>query len=147
VEDFIKSRILRITGKDQFDVSLFARSIRRMAYRLRVGATGFPSNADALKQSAIFKKWWYYTIELLPGITTTGIYPEDFPLLPRVLLRNCELAGLDCLDLGSMEGLIPALMRKQGARKVLATDASFHCYEKMAASSVRLSASRRSAGT
>jgi hypothetical protein len=29
---------------------------------------------------------------------------------------------MDCLDLGSMEGLIPVLMKRQGARSVLATD-------------------------
>jgi SAM-dependent methyltransferase len=50
-----------------------------------------------------------------------------------MLLRNCDLKGADCLDVGSMEGLIPALMCRQGARGVLATDFNFHCYNKMTA--------------
>ena len=32
-----------------------------------------------------------------------------------------------------MEGLIPTLMCRQGAKRVIASDATFHCYEKMAA--------------
>lgn len=50
-----------------------------------------------------------------------------------MMLRKIDLKGATCLDLGSMEGLIPVLMCRQGAKSVLATDAIDHCAEKMAA--------------
>jgi 2-polyprenyl-3-methyl-5-hydroxy-6-metoxy-1,4-benzoquinol methylase len=76
---------------------------------------------DALCELA--NEWWYYSVELLPGLVARGIdYEHDIPLLPRMLMRSCALSGMDCLDLGSMEGLIPVLMTRQGARSVLATD-------------------------
>jgi len=84
-------------------------------------------------QLKLYTAFWYYDIELLPGVTTRGQYPATTPLLPRMFLRNCDLTGADCLDIGSMEGLIPVLMSRQGARRVLATDFNFHCYTKMAA--------------
>lgn len=79
------------------------------------------------------KLWWYYSIELSPGCIAKGIYPDDLPMLPRIMLRKCQFAGLDCLDVGSMEGLIPTLMKRQGARGVTAVDFNQHCAEKMAA--------------
>ncbi len=93
----------------------------------------FPTMADELRNSELYKSWWYYTVELLPGVITKGIYPSDLPMLPRIMLRNCELPGMECLDLGSMEGLVPALMCRKGAKRVIATDATNHCAEKMAA--------------
>lgn len=54
-------------------------------------------------------------------------------MLPRLMLRECDLSGASCLDMGSMEGLMPVLMRRGGAASVLATDAVDHCVEKMAA--------------
>jgi predicted nicotinamide N-methyase len=69
----------------------------------------------------------------MPGLITRGQYRDSFPLLPRILLRNCDLRGTTCLDLGSMEGLMAILMCRQGAKAVLATDAIDHCGEKMAA--------------
>jgi 2-polyprenyl-3-methyl-5-hydroxy-6-metoxy-1,4-benzoquinol methylase len=93
----------------------------------------FPKHSDKLRASKLFNQWWYYSIELMPGVITKGIYPADFPMLPRIMLRKCELGGMSCLDLGSMEGLIPALMCRGGAASVLATDAIDHCAEKMEA--------------
>ena len=67
--------------------------------------------------------WWYYSVELAPGVVAKGIdYEWDIPMLPRMLMRSCDLADKDCLDLGSMEGLIPILMKRKGARSALATD-------------------------
>jgi SAM-dependent methyltransferase len=93
----------------------------------------FPKNSEELRASKLFKQWWYYSIELMPGVITKGIYPADLPMLPRIMLRKCEVGGMSCLDLGSMEGLIPALMCRGGAASVLATDAIDHCVEKMKA--------------
>jgi 2-polyprenyl-3-methyl-5-hydroxy-6-metoxy-1,4-benzoquinol methylase len=101
--------------------------------RRRLSQQSFADNAEELEKSDLFTRWWYYNVELLPGLITKGQYPDSFPLLPRILLRNCDLRGTACLDLGSMEGLMPVVMRRQGAKIVLATDAIDHCREKMAA--------------
>jgi len=93
----------------------------------------FPDAAEDLAKSDVFTGWWYYSVELMPGLITKGQYPDSFPMLPRILLRNCDLRGTTCLDVGSMEGLIPVVMCRQGAKTVLATDAIDHCREKMAA--------------
>lgn len=109
------------------------RVIRRFYSMVITNLKAYPKTLDELKRSKLYNTWWYYTIELLPDLITKGIYPEKLPFLPRIMLRNCKLCGMDCLDLGSMEGLIPTLMCRQGARSVLATDSSYHCFEKMVA--------------
>jgi 2-polyprenyl-3-methyl-5-hydroxy-6-metoxy-1,4-benzoquinol methylase len=101
--------------------------------RQRLSPQSFPETAEDLATSDLFTGWWYYSVELMPGLITKGQYPDSFPMLPRILLRNCDLRGTTCLDLGSMEGLMPVLMCRQGAEAVLATDAIDHCREKMTA--------------
>lgn len=91
----------------------------------------WPADPEALRASAEFQQWWYYSMELLPGAVTRGQYEIDFPMLPRMMLRRADLTGGVCLDLGSMEGLIPVLMHRGGASAVLATDFSDHCTEKL----------------
>jgi 2-polyprenyl-3-methyl-5-hydroxy-6-metoxy-1,4-benzoquinol methylase len=81
--------------------------------------------------SSVVDDWWYYNVELAPGLITTGTHLPRVPMMPRMLLRNASLEGMDCLDIGSMEGLIPTLMKRQGANRVLATDALPHCEKKM----------------
>lgn len=93
----------------------------------------FPHTPEALKTSDLFNSWWYYSIELLPGLITKGVYPADLPNLPRLMLSRVDLANQSCLDMGSMEGLIPVLMKRGGASQVLATDAIDHCWEKLEA--------------
>jgi 2-polyprenyl-3-methyl-5-hydroxy-6-metoxy-1,4-benzoquinol methylase len=107
---------------------IFARRAGRRLFRRT-----FPVDARQLEAHWLINGWWYYTIELLPGIIAKGQYPDDFPFLPRMLLRNCNLQDMTCLDLGSMEGLVPVLMCRKGAKSVLATDAVDHCHDKMAA--------------
>ena len=101
--------------------------------RQRLSRQRFPDTAEELAKSDLFTGWWYYSAELMPGLITRGQFPDSIPLLPRILLRNCDLRGTTCLDLGSMEGLMPVLMCRRGAKAVLATDAVDHCREKMAA--------------
>jgi len=103
-----------------------ARTLRRMTGK-------YPKSVETLKASHIYTQWWYYSIELLPGVITRGLYEDTFPFLPRTVLRNCRVGDMECLDLGSMEGLIPILMARNGARRVLATDAVDHCRRKIAA--------------
>jgi 2-polyprenyl-3-methyl-5-hydroxy-6-metoxy-1,4-benzoquinol methylase len=93
----------------------------------------YPRSKEQMVHWSLYNTFWFYSIELLPGTIANGQFPERMPLPARMLLRNCDLNGADCLDIGSMEGLIPVLMCRQGARRVLATDFSFHAYPKMAA--------------
>ena len=73
---------------------------------------------------------WYYSVELLPGVVTEGQFPAEAPMLPRMLLRRCAVDDRSCLDLGTMEGLVPTLLVKRGAR-VLAVDHSNHSLAKL----------------
>lgn len=93
----------------------------------------YPATGEALKASDLYSQPWYYSMELLPGVITQGQYEAGFPMLPRRILRNCEVGEMECLDMGSMEGLVPALLAKRGAKRVLATDAVDHCARKLAA--------------
>lgn len=77
--------------------------------------------------------WWYYSVELQPGFVTKGICPPRLPMLPRMIQRGVDLKGMECLDVGTMEGLMPTMMRRGGASRVLALDAIPHCAQKMAA--------------
>ena len=86
---------------------------------------------DKNRITSVANDWWYYSVELMAGMVTKGIYTPETPMLPRIMMRNCHLRDMDCLDIGSMEGLIPVLMARQGAKSVLATDAIPHCEEKM----------------
>jgi SAM-dependent methyltransferase len=96
-------------------------------------AAGYPEDAAALQASPLLNSWWYYSVELLPGMIAQGVYPDSMPLLPRLMLRRCDLRGAACLDVGSMEGLMSALMARGGASRVLAVDGVDHCLEKMEA--------------
>jgi 2-polyprenyl-3-methyl-5-hydroxy-6-metoxy-1,4-benzoquinol methylase len=81
-------------------------------------------NVDA--SSADFKRLlkgnWYYTVELQPGVFTRGAEHPNV-ILNRELLRRCTLSGREVCDLGTMEGVIPILAKRQGARSVVALDA------------------------
>jgi SAM-dependent methyltransferase len=91
----------------------------------------YPDTAEQIRTSRIFNSKWYYSIELAPGLVAPGIYPADLPMLPRIMLRRCDLRGAACLDMGTMEGLIPTLMARGGASEVVAIDAVDHCLEKL----------------
>lgn len=112
---------------------LLERLRHSLEYRtgVRLKRRRFPAAAAELAASGLFRGWWYYSVELLPGLVTRGIYPPDLPMLPRLMLRRCELEGAACLDLGCMEGLVPVLMRRGGASEVLGVDAVGHCSDKL----------------
>jgi 2-polyprenyl-3-methyl-5-hydroxy-6-metoxy-1,4-benzoquinol methylase len=93
----------------------------------------YPRSPEELEASELARTWWYYSVELLPGAVMAGELPTGIPMLPRMMLRRCEVAGTSCLDLGTMEGLVPVLLKKRGARDVLGVDFSDHCVGKLAA--------------
>jgi 2-polyprenyl-3-methyl-5-hydroxy-6-metoxy-1,4-benzoquinol methylase len=93
----------------------------------------YPATPEELRASALAQARWYYSAELLPGVVIEGQYADSMPLLPRLMLRRCQVEGTSCLDIGTMEGLVPILLKRRGARDVLAVDASNHCLGKLAA--------------
>jgi 2-polyprenyl-3-methyl-5-hydroxy-6-metoxy-1,4-benzoquinol methylase len=93
----------------------------------------YPATADAVRASRLCSEWWYYSTELLPGVVTRGHHPHEMPMLARTVLRRCAVAGQACLDVGTMEGLVPALLAKRGAREALAVDYSNQALGKLAA--------------
>jgi 2-polyprenyl-3-methyl-5-hydroxy-6-metoxy-1,4-benzoquinol methylase len=93
----------------------------------------FPASAEELRKSDVFNAWWYYGAELLPGVTAKGMHAYDLPMLPRIMLRRCDPAGMSFLEMGPMEGLMPVVMKRRGASHVLAVDGIDGCAEKMEA--------------
>jgi 2-polyprenyl-3-methyl-5-hydroxy-6-metoxy-1,4-benzoquinol methylase len=93
----------------------------------------FPATAEKLRRSGLLDAWWYYSVELLPGVLTPGHYPPELPMLPRLMLRRADVAGMDCLDVGTVEGLVPALLVKRGAGRVTAVDYARHSLARLAA--------------
>lgn len=63
--------------------------------------------------TALYYKNWYYSVELAPGQITKGQYDPGLPMVPRQLARRVDVAGMECLDLGSVEGLMPALLARR----------------------------------
>jgi SAM-dependent methyltransferase len=93
----------------------------------------YPTDPEQIRSSKLGQAQWYYSIELAPGFVTEGQYAPELPMLPRLMLRRCDVTGMSCLDVGTMEGLVPTLLRKRGASDVLAVDFSNHCLGKLAA--------------
>lgn len=106
----------------------------RAARRYSTGRVrrAYPRSAEELRESDLLSAWWYYSIELLPGVMTRGQHPHERPMLPRQLLRRADVSGQRCLDVGPMEGLVPVLLAKRGAN-VSAVDFSNHCLGKLEA--------------
>jgi 2-polyprenyl-3-methyl-5-hydroxy-6-metoxy-1,4-benzoquinol methylase len=113
------------------DPLLRQRAIRK--YRTGLLRNSYPASPDELRSSRLFEARWYYSAELLPGVITVGQFAPEMPMLPRLLLRHCDVAGMSCLDIGTMEGLVPTLLAKRHAREVLAVDHSSHALGRLAA--------------
>ena len=69
----------------------------------------------------LYKKKWYYNIEIEAGEFTAGADRPSLALI-RKLLRNVDVRDQDCLDLGTMEAVIPILLKRGGAKRVVAYD-------------------------
>lgn len=70
---------------------------------------------------SLLDRYWYYAIEMAPGVVTPG---KRFPnvALTRDLLSRIDVAGKRCLDIGTMEALVPVLLAKRKAGEVVAVD-------------------------
>ena len=70
----------------------------------------------------VLDQWWYYSVELAPGIVTKG-YNFDNIICTRELLSRLSPSGKDICDIGTVEGMLPILLKRRGARSVVALDA------------------------
>jgi 2-polyprenyl-3-methyl-5-hydroxy-6-metoxy-1,4-benzoquinol methylase len=70
----------------------------------------------------ILSEQWYYSVELKPGLYTRGLELPNLICI-RELLARLSPSALDVCDIGTMEGLIPVLLKRRGARSVVALDA------------------------
>jgi tRNA (mo5U34)-methyltransferase len=63
---------------------------------------------------------WYHTLDLGDGVVTRGMF-DHRPVLDRYGLPE-DLAGLRCLDVGTMDGFWAFELERRGAGEVLAVD-------------------------
>ena len=63
---------------------------------------------------------WYHTIDLGGGVVTEGMF-DHRPVVDRYLLP-ASLAGMRCLDVGTMDGFWAFEMERRGAAEVVAAD-------------------------
>ena len=68
-----------------------------------------------------WSKGWYYNIEVEKGSFTDGIARKNLAIT-RKLLRNVDVQGKRCLDIGTTEAVIPVLLKRAGAETVVAYD-------------------------
>ena len=77
--------------------------------------------ADDVQQFISEEAFWYSTIELAPGVFSPGLNIPSIALT-RAALKAIPLAGLKCLDVGTVEGVVPVLMKRRRARAVVGYD-------------------------
>ncbi|MBV7379909.1 class I SAM-dependent methyltransferase [Maritimibacter dapengensis] len=76
---------------------------------------------DDLSDETIRSDDWYYKIELRPDVMTGGRV-RGTSSMTRQIVRNIDLEGQRCLDIGMQEGLLSVLMARQGAANVSGYD-------------------------
>lgn len=70
---------------------------------------------------------WFHAIDLGDDVVTCGRFPPEVPQNQTLFsafdfLREIDVRGMDCLDIGATDGLISFGLEKRGARSVVATD-------------------------
>jgi SAM-dependent methyltransferase len=78
-------------------------------------------DTQSLLESPLLKDFWYYKIEVVKDVFTPGFGFSNVALT-RKLLQRLDVTGAHCLDIGTMEGLVPALLSKRNAKRVVALD-------------------------
>ena len=78
---------------------------------------------------AAFQGKWFHSIDFGAGLISPGRFSDGRPqnyTLYGVLhyLDKIDITGKDCLDIGTMDGLIAFTLKKKAANRVLATDMS-----------------------
>ena len=95
--------------------------MKEMARDLTSSAAAFPASPKDLLRSPVFSQLWYYAMELLPGVVTPGYRHLNFGLT-RTLLSRIDVRNRSILDIGTMEGGVPVLANRQGARNIVGID-------------------------
>lgn len=70
---------------------------------------------------------WFHAIDVGEGTVTCGRFPPGGPQNQTLfsvfdLLKNIDVSGKDCLDIGATDGLVSFGLERLGARSVTATD-------------------------
>ena len=71
--------------------------------------------------NSILASKWYYTIEMKKGVFTEGLKHRNLALT-RKLLRNVRVQDSSCIDIGTQEAVIPILLKRGGAKRVIGYD-------------------------
>lgn len=88
-----------------------------------------PELAGEIEAGDGFNQYWYYSVELVPGVYTPGQKHLNLGLT-RDLLSRCEVENRRCLDIGTMEAAVPVLLSRRKANQVVAVDV-MNCEEKV----------------
>lgn len=75
----------------------------------------------AISENDVSKYKWYYSIEYSPGKFTKGLTFGNL-VLTRKILENTEIKNMNCIDIGTMEAIVPVLLKRRGAKHVTAFD-------------------------
>lgn len=92
-------------------------------------APELPESAEAVEASDQFNQYWYYSVELVPGVYTPGQKHLNLGLT-RDQLSRCEVENRRCLDIGTMEAAVPVLLSRRKAKNVVAVDV-MNCEQKV----------------
>lgn len=76
-------------------------------------------NKELLKQVSKFN--WYHSIDFGNGVVTKGGTASGYFPAMRAL-KQLNINGADCLDIGTFDGLVAFEMERMGAKNVVATD-------------------------
>ena len=80
------------------------------------GAVPLSADLDEARQKVALAPNWYHAFELLPGLVTPG----KVPIRPREHLDcygvEADLAGVNALEIGTMDGPIAFELERRGAR-------------------------------
>lgn len=75
----------------------------------------------------VMNEKWFHALRFDERRTTNGRFPKSRPANYTLFaaleyLRHIDVAGMDCLDLGTMDGLLAFTLASMGAGRVVATD-------------------------
>lgn len=70
---------------------------------------------------------WYHAIQFAEGVVSPGRFashiPPNYTLFPVFkFLEHIDLTGIDCIDIGTTDGLASFIIKSEGASLVVATD-------------------------
>src|SRR5215831_5581680 len=70
---------------------------------------------------------WFHAIDAGGGLVTCGRFPPGKPQNQTLFsvfdfLKDIDVAGMDCLDIGATDGLVAFGLERLGAKSVVATD-------------------------